>query len=122
MASSLSAVCFDAAGPNRLARFWGGLLGWEQLDGAGGDDVTLLPTDDTGFRLRFRRSDQPKTGQNRMHFDLTSTSVEDQQQTVAAALAAGARHVDIGQGRDEPHVVLADREGNEFCVFSPEEG
>jgi hypothetical protein len=43
-----------------------------------------------------------------MHFDLTSTSLEDQQQTVAKALDLGARHTDVGQGPEEGHVVLAD--------------
>ena len=57
--------------------------------------------------------------QNRMHFDLTSNSVEDQQQTVARALALGARHIDVGQRPEEGHVVLADPEGNEFCVIEP---
>jgi catechol 2,3-dioxygenase-like lactoylglutathione lyase family enzyme len=54
-----------------------------------------------------------------MHFDLTSTSLDDQQQTVARALGLGARHIDIGQRPEEGHVVLADPEGNEFCVIEP---
>ena len=54
-----------------------------------------------------------------MHFDLTSTSLEDQQQTVARALELGARHIDVGQLPEEAHVVLADPEGNEFCVIEP---
>ena len=54
-----------------------------------------------------------------MHFDLTSSSLEDQQQTVARALELGGRHLDIGQGPDADHVVLADPEGNEFCVIEP---
>jgi murein DD-endopeptidase MepM/ murein hydrolase activator NlpD len=54
-----------------------------------------------------------------MHFDLTSTSPEDQQQTVARALGLGARHIDIGQRPEEGHLVLADPEGNEFCVIEP---
>ena len=54
-----------------------------------------------------------------MHFDLTSTSLEDQQETVARALGLGARHIDVGQLPEEEHVVLADPEGNEFCVIEP---
>ena len=54
-----------------------------------------------------------------MHFDLTSTSLEDQQETVARALGLGARHIDVGQRPEEEHVVLADPEGNEFCVIEP---
>ena len=79
----------------------------------------LLPDDDTGFRIEFYPTQEPKVGPNQMHFDLTSTSLEDQQQTVARALGLGGRHLDIGQLPDEEHVVLADPEGNEFCVIEP---
>ena len=54
-----------------------------------------------------------------MHFDLTSATLEDQEQTVARALALGGRHIDVGQLPEEDHVVLADPEGNEFCVIEP---
>jgi catechol 2,3-dioxygenase-like lactoylglutathione lyase family enzyme len=113
MTSQLFAVCFDARSPQRLAAFWSALLGWE----AEGD--ALLPSDGTGFRLRFLASDEPKAVPNRMHFDLTSTSLEGQQQTVARALELGGRHIDVGQKPEEGHVVLADPEGNEFCVIEP---
>ena len=94
------------------------LLGWEPADDPH-DGVTLLPSDDTGFGLRFLPTQERKTSQNRMHFDLTSTSLEDQQQTVARSLGLGARHTDVGQRPEEEHVVLADPEGNEFCVIEP---
>ena len=81
---------------SRLARFWAGVLGWEMADDAD-DGVALLPSDDTGFRIRFLPTQEPKAGPNQMHFDLTSTSLEDQQQTVARALELGGRHIDIGQ-------------------------
>jgi predicted enzyme related to lactoylglutathione lyase len=106
MTSQLFAVCFDAVEPERLARFWSGLLGFEAADGG-------------GFRIRFLPTEEPKAGPNRMHFDLTSTSLEDQQETVARALGLGARHIDVGQLPEEGHVVLADPEGNEFCVVEP---
>ncbi|MEU9982859.1 VOC family protein [Streptomyces sp. NPDC050856] len=118
MTSHLYALCFDANDPVRLARFWAGVLGWETADDSS-DGVTLLPSDDTGFRIRFLPSQERKTGQNQTHFDLTSTSHEDQQQIVARSLALGAQHIDIGQGPEEDHVVLADPEGNEFCVIGP---
>src|SRR3712207_806342 len=114
MTSHLFAVCFAANQPVRLAGFWSRLLGWEPADG-----VTLLPSDDTGFRIRFIPTEEPKAGQNRAHFDLTSVSLEDQQRTVARALEFGARHIDVGQRPEEEHVVLADPEGNEFCVIEP---
>ena len=54
-----------------------------------------------------------------IHFDLTTTSVEDQQESVARFLELGGRHFDVGQDPDDTHVVLADPEGNEFCVLPP---
>ncbi|MFD8495566.1 VOC family protein [Amycolatopsis sp. NPDC059657] len=117
MTSKLHALCFAATDPARLARFWAELLDWTPQE-----DYTLLPTDDTGFRLRFLPAEAPKTRQNQMHFDLTSTSLEDQRRTVAKALDLGARHIDIGQLPEEEHVVLADPDGNEFCVIEPGNG
>ncbi|MEU1472545.1 VOC family protein [Streptomyces sp. NPDC005761] len=116
MTSQLFAICFNATRPSALARFWSGVLGWEPAAGPD-DDVALLPPDPDGFRLRFLPSQEPKTGQNRAHFDLTSTSQEDQQQTVARALESGAKHIDVGQVPEDGHVVLADPDGNEFCVI-----
>ncbi|MFB8773835.1 VOC family protein [Streptomyces broussonetiae] len=116
MTSRLFALCFGAGEPRRLARFWSDLLGREPVADPR-DGLTLLPGDDTGFRLRFVPFAEPKTVQNRMHFDLTSESPEDQRRTVARALELGARHIDVGQRPEEGHVVLADPEGNEFCVI-----
>jgi predicted enzyme related to lactoylglutathione lyase len=104
--------------PADLARFWAGVLGWEMADDAEGG-VALLPSDHTGFQIRFLPTQEQKTGLNPMHFHLTSTSLEDQQQTVARSLGLGARHIDVGQRPEEGHVVLADPEGNEFCVIEP---
>ena len=117
MTSHLVALCYDANDPLRLARFWGGFLGWETT---AEDDIALLPGDDTGFRIRFLPTLARKSGQNRAHFDLTSTSLDDQQQKVARALELGARHIDVGQSPEDDHIVLADPEGNEFCVIGPE--
>ncbi|WP_426562858.1 VOC family protein [Angustibacter sp. McL0619] len=118
MTSQLFALSFDANDPARLADFWGGVLGWQQADDPDGG-VALVPSDDTGFRLRFLASREQKVVQNLMHFDLTSASLEQQQETVAKALALGGRHIDVGQLPEEEHVVLADPEGNEFCVIEP---
>jgi hypothetical protein len=107
MTSHLLALCIDANDPLRLARFWAGVLGWEMADEPDGG-IALLPNDDTGFRIRFLSTQEQKTRPNQMHFDLTSASLEGQQQTVARALELGARHIDVGQLPDEEHVVLAD--------------
>jgi predicted enzyme related to lactoylglutathione lyase len=118
MTAQLIALCIDAHHPSGLAAFWSGVLGWEMADDPQ-DGLTLLPSDETGFRLRFVPTREPKSGPNQMHFDLTSASLEDQQETVARSLRLGARHLDIGQGPQEAHVVLADPDGNEFCVIEP---
>ena len=80
MACHLSALCFDAHDPLRLARFWAGVLSWEMTDDPH-DGIALLPSDDTGFRIRFLSTQEQKAGQNQMHFDLTSKSLDDQQAT-----------------------------------------
>jgi predicted enzyme related to lactoylglutathione lyase len=118
MACHLHALRVDAHDPLRLAHFWAGVLGWEMADSPR-DGIALLPTDDTGFRMRFLPTQKQKAGPNEMHFHLTSTSLEDQQQTVARSLGLGARHIDVGQRPEEGHVVLADPEGNEFCIIEP---
>src|SRR3712207_4329305 len=103
MTSQLFALCFAANDPLRLARFWGSVLGWQMAEDPL-DGTALLPSDDTGFRIRVLATDEPKAGPNQMHFDLTSTSLEDQQRTVATALALGGRHIDVGQRPEEGHV------------------
>ena len=118
MTSRLRALCFDANDPVLLARFWAGVLGREvSEDHRGG--IALLPNDGSGFRFRFLPTQEKKTGLNQVHLHLTSTSLDDQQQTVARTLALGGRHLDVGQRPEEGHVVLADPEGNEFCVIEP---
>jgi hypothetical protein len=62
----------------------------------------------------------PKTVKNRVHLDLTS-SAQDRDQEIERLLALGARRVDIGQTGEESWTVLADPEGNEFCVIRPKE-
>ncbi|MBP2472494.1 putative enzyme related to lactoylglutathione lyase [Crossiella equi] len=115
MSSKLVALTFDAHDPEALARFWGGLLGWDHIERTG-DARTVLPADGTGFRLHFEPSTEPKRGPNQAHFDLTS-NLASQESTVARALSLGARHIDVGQLPEEGHVVLADPDGNEFCVI-----
>ncbi|MFI6607448.1 VOC family protein [Streptomyces sp. NPDC050507] len=116
MTSQLFAICFNSPRPSGLARFWSGVLGWELA--AGPDDgVAVLHPDPARFRIRFLPGQEPKTGQNRAHFDLTSASPEDQRQTVDRALGLGGKHIDVGQLPEDGHVVLADPDGNEFCVI-----
>src|SRR3954447_3494840 len=105
MTARLVALCFDANDPLLLARFWADALRWRVDDGTH-DEIALVPTDDTGFRILFLPVQGQKTGKNRIHLDLTSTSIDDQTETVRALVERGARHIDVGQGPDDGHVVL----------------
>jgi catechol 2,3-dioxygenase-like lactoylglutathione lyase family enzyme len=118
MSVRLVALCIDADDPLRLAHFWAVALGWEVGDDTTGK-VPVVPTDGTSFRLELAPGAEPKVGANRLHLDLTSTSLDDQRDTVAGLIELGARHIDVGQRPDEGHVVLADPEGNEFCIIEP---
>ena len=111
-------LCIDANDQRRLAGFWAAALRWE-IDVDTYDDIGLVPTDNTRFKILFEPTRQTKVGKNRIHLDLTTESVDDQNDTVATLLELGARHIDIGQSANESHVVLADPEGNEFCVLAP---
>jgi predicted enzyme related to lactoylglutathione lyase len=113
----LISLVIDANDLQAQARFWAEALRWN-IDETGGD-VGLLPTDGTGFFILFEPVTSQKSGQNRQHLDLTTTSIDDQNETVARLLGLGARHIDIGQSPEESHVVLADPEGNEFCIIEP---
>ena len=110
MAARLHALTVLAADPDRLAGFWGDLLGWERS----GND--LLPDASAPMRLSFEAADLPRAGLNQIHFHLTSHAAS-QQENVDRALSLGATHRDVGQLPEEGHVVLADPEGNEFCVI-----
>jgi hypothetical protein len=67
--------------------------------------------------LAFLRVPGGKTTKNRLHIDLNPAG---QQAEVRRLLTLGARRVDIGQGDDAEWVVMADPEGNEFCVLAPQ--
>jgi hypothetical protein len=112
----LVAVTFDAHDPVRVAQFWAGMLARDVMATNAG---AMLPGDATQLGLGFALSGAEKAGPNRMHLHLTSTSLDDQQGTVARALRLGGRPLDVGQHPDEGHIVLADPGGNEFCVLEP---
>jgi len=94
------------------------VLGWELAAGPG-DGIVPPPGDDTGFGIRFLPARRPKAGQNRLHFDLAPPAGGDEEAEVGRLIALGATRADIGQGDDVTWVVLADPDGNEFCVLAP---
>ena len=116
MALRLEAVTFDVADATAVAAFWARLLDREVLTEPSG---ALVPGSKTQVGLRFVTSDTEQVGPRRLHLHLTSSSLEHQQRTVEKALRLGGRHIDVGQGPDDKHVVLADPGGNELCVIEP---
>lgn len=72
------------------------------------------PEDGVVPDLAFNRVSEGKAGKNRLHLDLRS---QDQAAEVARLEGLGARRPDVGQGADVTWVVMADPEGNEFCVL-----
>jgi predicted enzyme related to lactoylglutathione lyase len=121
MATRLENVVFATANPRDLATFWSALLGWEiALDEPDEVDVRAPRSQGWMLDLVFVPVGEPKTVKNRIHFDLASASPQDQVAIIERARGLGARSVDIGQG-NVPWEVMADPEGNEFCVLEPRE-
>jgi Glyoxalase-like domain len=121
MATRLVHMVIDAADPSSLATFWAAALGWDvELDES---EAVVWPA---GFDypgpeavpLVFVPIAEPKVVKNRIHLDLATQSTAHQADLVGRLREIGAVPVDIGQG-DVPWVVLADPEGNEFCVLEP---
>ncbi len=110
-------LTFSSPGPERLAEFWGGLLGQNVTIDRGAPSLSAVT--EVGFSLRFVAGAGEKKGPNQMHPDLKPTSTHEQASAVHRALELGARHLDVGQGPDAEHVVLADPDGNELCILEP---
>jgi predicted enzyme related to lactoylglutathione lyase len=122
MPTRLVHLVADASEPARLARFWAALLGWD-IAGETAEEVDVWPAgytypDPVAVPLVFVPVPEQKAGKNRVHLDLASTSAAHQAELVARARDLGGGPVDVGQG-DVPWVVMADPEGNEFCVLEP---
>ncbi|MBX7432507.1 VOC family protein [Mycobacterium sp. Y57] len=115
MGLRFSELCIDAADIEALASWWSQVLGWPQEVTEDGD-VALRAPAGAGPDWLFLEVPDGKVVKNRLHVDLTP---DDQAVEVARVLALGARHVDIGQG-EQTWVVLADPEGNEFCILAAE--
>jgi hypothetical protein len=119
MACRIGELVLHARDPELLARFWCEVLGYVELErvdasieigppgvGFGGPQPTIV----------FDRIDEPRAGRSRLHIDVNATD-RDQDEELERLLAAGARRADIGQTGDETWHVLADPEGNEFCLL-----
>ena len=121
MALRLQCITVDAHDPLALARFWSEALGWKI-----GEDVNEIEVwierelgdpKNTGFPdILFLKNSDKKQGKNRLHLDLRP---DNQAAEVARLEKLGARQIDIGQSAEPTctWVVMADPEGNEFCVL-----
>ena len=113
-------ICLDALHPRVVADFWCAVLDWvvveEDVDGIG-IGIGIAPVDGTGPRIDVFQVPERKTVKNRLHLDLRAdgSSTADE---LARLLALGATRADVGQGSDVTWTVLADPEGNEFCLLS----
>jgi Glyoxalase-like domain len=103
----------DARDPVALGRWWCEALGWVVVNDDPGE-YEIRPAPDRLPGLLFAQVPEGKTVKNRLHLDFRP---EDRDAEVARLLGLGATHADVGQG-EQSWVVLADPEGNEFCVLS----
>jgi len=107
----------DAFDPVALGRWWCEALGWVVVNDDP-DEYEIRPAEDRLPGLLFAQVTEAKTVKNRLHLDLRP---DDRDAEVARLLGLGATRADIGQG-EQSWVVLADPEGNEFCVLSSRRG
>lgn len=121
MTLKLDFVTIDCHDPQALAAFWAEALEdyailEDPSDDPDDDEVVVLPQSRRGPKLLFGRGPDEKVLKNRFHFDLGPEDV-DAPDEVTRLEALGATKVDIGQGDDVSWTVMADPEGNEFCVL-----
>jgi predicted enzyme related to lactoylglutathione lyase len=115
MAVSFYQVVVDAHDLPSLARFWCQVLDWRVLFETE-HEIIIGSAPDALPGICFVPVGERKALKNRLHIDLTP---DDQAAELERLIALGARRVDVGQGEDATFVVLADPEGNEFCVLRP---
>ena len=107
-------VVVDATNPALMARFWAAVLDY-QIVFEQPDEVVIARDTQTYPGIIFVPVPERKTVKNRLHIDLNP---DNQEAEVARLMALGARRVDVGQTDEVTWVVLADPEGNEFCVLT----
>jgi hypothetical protein len=112
----IASLVVDATDAEQLAQFWAGALGWQVVNR--GSYGASIGVDGSPFEIDFRFvPDGPKLTKNRLHLDIKPVN-RDQAAELDRLLALGARQVDVGQGA-QSWFVLADPEGNEFCLCRP---
>jgi predicted enzyme related to lactoylglutathione lyase len=121
MTVSLHHIVIDAHDLARLARFWSEVLGWKILSERE-QEVVIGPDVDAAVGICLMPAGEEKSAKNRVHLDLNpggEAGADDRDAEISRILGLGARRVDIGQTGNESWTVLADPEGNEFCILRP---
>jgi len=112
-------IVIDAHDLPALARFWTQALGWKVLSER--EHEIVIGTDENApVGICFMPVTDQKIVKNRVHLDIT-TEAQDRDQEIDRLIGLGAQRADIGQTGKESWTVLADPEGNEFCVIRPKE-
>ncbi|GIG69890.1 VOC family protein [Phytomonospora endophytica] len=120
MACRISELILDCADPERLAAFWSEVLGYVEIEREDDGSIHLAPPG-AGFggpqpTLLLSASDDPRTGKLPLHLDVNATD-RDQDAELERLLTLGAVPADVGQTGEESWHVLADPEGNVFCLL-----
>ncbi|WP_341718930.1 VOC family protein [Micromonospora sp. FIMYZ51] len=116
MPSRLAAIAIDALRPRVIADFWCAVLGWQVVD-EDAEVITIAVADRSWPMIDVAAVPEGKVVKNRLHFDLRADGVSTAAE-LDRLLTLGARRVDVGQAANASWVVLADPEGNEFCLLS----
>ena len=115
---TMGLVALGVADVPRAARFWGEALGYRPIEGGyGGFATVLAPPDGAGTRIALHRSETPPPDHPRLHLDLHVADAAEQAAEAARLVSLGAVEVDWDSYPDDPDfVVLADPDGNRFCI------
>jgi hypothetical protein len=119
MACRFSELVIDSRDPERLARWWAAVLDYEELSRDEDGAIEIGPPEGFGGAaptLVFAPVAEPTAGKRRLHIDLNPTD-RDQDAELQRLLDLGAVRADVGQTGAENWHVLADPEGNEFCLL-----
>jgi catechol 2,3-dioxygenase-like lactoylglutathione lyase family enzyme len=119
VACRIGELVLDCRDPELLARFWCDVLDFVVLDREDDGSVEIGTREGFGGpqpTIILSRCDEPEPAKPRLHIDLNATD-RDQDAELERLLALGARPADVGQTGDEQWHVLADPEGNEFCLL-----
>jgi predicted enzyme related to lactoylglutathione lyase len=117
MTSRIAVIAIDAIAPRPVAEFWAAVLGWQIVEEDADGVVSIAPADTAWPTIDVVKVPERKGVKNRLHLDLRADGITAEEE-VKRLLAIGARPVDVGQEPDASWTVLADPEGNEFCVLS----